>query len=381
MKKIIICGSNQVYENFFKNIKSDCHLIAYTDISERTIDSTLFNGTNYLKPNEVEFKEFDYLIVLYKEDEAIKKALKQFQFALDRIIVYYWFCEGTFCNAIKKCVECDLNFNGLILGMSHAQNDIQTHLLKKNIYCKTAYPSMDLFCHYMIYYNLVKQIPDKIKELKSVLIELPYYIFNYDLSRSKRTIKKRLYYFYTFNDFHNYGCNDDEKEVIIQFNNYLEVFELGLVEDEINNFIAKPKRISIKNIIAPMYRQIKNFKEKTGVWDVIREATINENKKIFEELIQCIRVNSPGAEIRVVVCPYNPIFRSIHRNSIEKMKNSFFKTVDELNINVEDYFKWSNNPFDFKDHCHLMIDAAYKLTNRLNYMECKEKNSTEILKN
>ena len=102
----------------------------------------------------------------------------------------------------------------------------------------------------------------------------------------------------------------------------------------------------------------------------IKVDSIHYKKELLhaQSLINLITSRFPNADITILVCPFNPIFRIKNRKAIKSMKRLFYEVVGKHKdkTRIIDCFCWSNKIFDYKDHCHLTIRAAKKFTEYLN---------------
>ena len=359
--RVIICGLTDNIDSITSRINSLHEIVGYTDIKKYLKRYNCFNGIKYDYISN--FKEYDALVISYSSNIDIDLAFTEFSSIKSKVVVYQWFKNATICDPVSGYLNSDLSFSQIILGMSHSQNDIQTHLMDKNTF-KFSFPSMDLFCHNQI----IKKISNSNKTtgIETAIIELPYYIFNYDLSKSKRSIKNRLFYFKQFGDYHHYGANDSESHVIQQFDTYLNLFYHCAPLCALNNSELKKENSYLSWLIKGIYHQISVFRENARIWESEYQETREENENILKQLVECLYQINSKMKIYVVVCPFNPLFRLLHMRKIKKEKKYFYDVVEKMQVKIIDDFKWTNNPFLFLDHCHLTTKGSYKYTNYLN---------------
>ena len=251
-------------------------------------------------------------------------------------------------------------YQGLILGMSHSQCGILDETSFENKFFKVSAPSMDLWCHSEYYKWLAENYPDRIRALNKIVIEVPFYIFNYDLSRFGTFVYSKLNYYKHINKWHHFGENDQQKRIREQFCCYWNVLKITEVMEtsRFKNPLYKPFRT--------IYRMVLSATNHDSVWCDCYEQTITENKTIWDTLIKDISVYSPNASIFLLVMPFNPIFRLTHRRQIEYMMDIFFECVKGIdNANIIDDFKLYNNPLLFSDHCHLNVKGRQKYSKQL----------------
>lgn len=373
MINVLFCGISDYLDEIIDQL-DDCNVVVgYTDIKSCLNTFSQFDGLPYGKITDFDSSDYDVIIVTYKNEENILKAIDELNDYREKILIYNLFRDSTICDFFDKFDKTNLNCSNIILGMSHAQNDIQTHLLNENSF-KFSYPSMDIFCHYKILEHICNLAENKLYTLKKIIIEVPYYIFNYDLSMSQRSVLKRLYYFKLFDDYHNYGLNKDEQLKIHQFNLYLKVINRRKVFTK-NNQIDYNTNL-LHRFATDFYHQKDVFLENSKVWSSYREKTIKENIMLFDKIINLLYSRIPNIKIIILICPFNPIYRLLHYNDIKKMRSLFYSKVDKYNLSVVDFFEWSNNPFYFLDHCHLNTRASYIFTNTLkNILELNHNKS------
>lgn len=154
--------------------------------------------TNDLKvsPTTPDNNADDIHIVADKEQFDILSSFNQTGFA---ILEYYLFKEVSKENILPSSIS--RNVDTIILGMSHSQCGIDTETIDQGRILKLSKPSMDLF----LQLNLLQRIkPIAINSnIKDIYIELPYYIFNYDLSRFNPFVYSKLIYFVEFDNYHH----------------------------------------------------------------------------------------------------------------------------------------------------------------------------------
>lgn len=363
-KKIIICGIKDNVNDIISRLSDTCVVIGYCDISDKLQKFNFFDGKPYASVSEYSSQEYDYIVIAYKSSQSIEAALCECSKHARQLVVYEWFKDATIGDIVGKFNNSALQPNQLIFGMSHSEVDIQTHHFNDKAF-KFSLPSMDMFCHYSILNRIIKECPEKLSEVKSIVLEMPYYIFNYDLSRSVRSAKKRLMYFKSFGDYHNYGKSPEEIEIVKQFDVFLRVFACGNPKEYKNNTEGYEIKNGIKNKLISLIDQLNVRKENNRVWCKIHEATINENILLFENMVALIKDKIPEASVTVLVCPFNPLFVSKNKMHVVKTKDVFYEIVDKYGLDVEDDFNLYKNPFHFRDHCHLKDKQARKYTDYL----------------
>ena len=124
-----------------------------------------------------------------------------------------------------------------------------------------------------------------------------------------------------------------------------------------------------------------SLQELSHVWRVIHEDTLKENIIIFQKLIKYLKGN--GVKINIVVPPYHPDYIQLHYNSINIMKEKFYKILkpylDRGDIDMIDFFEKKAVAEDvyWADWTHLNFHGAKVLTQILNANMIGEKRNNE----
>lgn len=268
----------------------------------------------------------------------------------------------------RRYASEDRIFNSIILGMSHAKSDIKLSQYFDNAF-SFAGPSMDLFCHREIIKFLCKSYSQQMSKLQTVIIELPYYTFNYDLSSFKNFFLTKISYFHTFENYHNYT----NKEYIQEFNLFEKMFLRKMesqtyIADENVEYEMNSNSISLKKKIYHLVDMFKVMNLHEKVWESDFISTKQENIEIFKELIDLIKKTNQNIKIVIVVAPFNPLFRISHKSTIIQRKKEFYDCVKirENSISIIDLFDSMDRSKDFLDHCHLNKAGSIKWTRILN---------------
>lgn len=238
--------------------------------------------------------------------------------------------------------------NGIITGLSYAEVGIKESI--NNNFINFAFSSQDLYYDFMLMkylfnFNQVKN------NLKYVIINMGYYSFDYDMTRT--AAKNRIHrYTNYFKDYHN---NDN-------------VIELDIIRCFYEKIITFQKYIDMNKF---KEETILNLDDFNGVYEAQKNSSMNykytrnENEKLLEEYILFLKKNNITPII--VICPTSVHYR---KNFNINMKNRFYNILDKLkdkySLQVIDYFD-SNlfNDDDFWDYSHLNGKGAEKFTNIL----------------
>ena len=343
MEKIIICGNDNQVKEIKERLTVQEHEIAVLDLNEKNFSEDFFKTA---------------AVFIAADDSQENLILGKMRLAGNdiKVINYSRFRNTSLENPIE-CINNDIQYTGLIMGMSHSQCAIKSDLLTDNLYCNCAAPSMDIFCHLSYFKKLSEIHPEKLKSMRHIIIELPYYIFNFDLSRFGNFVYSKLNYFELIGDYHHFGKNYDQKNKIEEFKRFKQYFQPKkvAVKSSVNR---NPLRKIAKKVLTN-YRIAAN---KDKVWRILYQETIDENRKLWFELLGLLKRVCPKARVTVLIMPFNPIFRCFHKREIRKMKEVFMTSLGTEDFKILDHFDCINSVSFFDDHCHLNEKGASKYT-------------------
>lgn len=299
-------------------------------------------------------------IILCSEDSFYEDILRQRYDST--LVVNYSLFSGTTFFYPGQFYKQDKERTGIILGMSHAQNGIDEKLISNGHDLNFSSPSMDLFCHYKYLEKYFSNNKDEAQKLERIIIEIPYYIFNYDLSMFGNFTYTKLEYFFQLGDFHNFS----------RINN-LVCCQYSIYRNLVNHEESYSQELSLKQKILSkigVYFLVDLFKavnNKDKVWRRVYKDTINENKLIWTKIISLKNTYCPNSKVIVVVMPFNPAFRLFNSKWIKMQKSIFYDEISITNeVRVIDNFNYFSNPVYFRDHCHLTERAKKIYSEHLN---------------
>lgn len=346
MKRIIIIGDNPERDIFEieDRIRKDCLIVGY-----------IFYKNGHLFPDSfIDDNCFDYYLnTLSINSDMIKKRVPIYK----PIISYFPYRTTLIHNPIRNFIDSSDNYDGILMGMSHSQCSIDETKFKGHFY-KMASPSMDMFCHYNFFLMLCENSPQKLTKIKRIVIELPYYIFNFDLSKFSAFVKERIYYFFLLKDYHHFGITEEEK---------ISINEVNALFSEIIDKAYDFDRYGEK-IRTNFFSRVNHFTHRMGniifnndkVWIKDYKNTIAENKQLFADLLNLIQSFCPNSSITICVFPFNPLFIRTHKTRIQKMRNVFYDVCFNINpsLSIVDDFTYFKDSRLFLDHCHLNKDGG-----------------------
>lgn len=235
--------------------------------------------------------------------------------------------------------------NGIITGLSYAEVVIKEDI--NDNFINFSFSSQDLYYDFKLikYLFNFKQVKDN---LKYVIINMGYYSFDYDMTKTNARNRIHRYINY-FEDYHN-------NESLMELDIIRSFYEKGITFKEyIDMNKLKEETILTLNDSKGIYEAQKNS-------SMDYEVTRKENEKILEEYIVFLKENSIVPII--AICPTSKYYRD---NFNINKRNIFYNILDRLkykyNFQVVDYF--DSDLFeddDFWDYSHLNGKGAEKFT-------------------
>ena len=211
MNEIVICGNEQQRSEIRCRLKpcdANLHFMNFCE-EEMLSEEILSKGAIWIAADDLQ-----------------ERMLLEAGVCEGEIINYKRFEKTTYENPIAAFACDDDEYTGLIFGMSHSQCAIDESLFTNETYCKVAAPSLDLFLQRRFMEKLSIEHPAALKKIRHIIIELPYYIFNYDLSRFGSFVYTKLKYFEIVGDYHHFGKTEEQQLRISEFNHFLNLFTL-----------------------------------------------------------------------------------------------------------------------------------------------------------
>lgn len=341
--KVIICGLENECANFSHKLIKEIEILDAIDMSDKIFRETY---------------KYDKDILYIALSEIQYQYIKDYP----NVLRAYLFENETFHDPLDKWN--DKIYNGIIMGMSHSQCAIDTKKIESFKMFKMSSPSMDIFLQKEYFYKLSSNY--NLKNLERIVIEIPYYIFNYDLSKFGNFVLTKLYYFQLLDKFHHLEEMNDFNSINEEFKLFSQIVNK---EDTVINLqsVSEVKLYyGLKRVIRRIYHIYKYSKINDKVWNNTYKDTINENINIFHDLIKSIKINCPKAEIILLIMPFNPAFILTHRKQITKNKKLFYSIINNIDATIIDDFKYFTDSSYFNDHCHMNALGSQKYMKRLN---------------
>lgn len=337
------------------------NIVVYID-NDRSKWNMIKNGRSIVSAEKIKEYNYDYIIIASQFNDEIYNQLinmsidkyKIFQFHnfMDNYSNYYRDNITNFLN--KKNTEID----GLVTGISYARAGFREDICCKNFF-NLSFGSQDLFYDYHTVKYLIDNFPQKMEEIKYVIIGLCYYSFQYDMSLSAMKNKTVLYYSVLKTGHH--------------FKDIERVYECHELNTQIANKIFRKKEDGNYdfNWSVPVLKDYENKWEigkKQSEIDCNKDypKTVAENTEIFEKYLELLKKHH--IKPIIVVFTASKYYTNYFSRKIEnEFKSIINKIREKHDFQFLDYFR--SDLFvdeEFADVSHLNYYGAEKFTKMLN---------------
>lgn len=357
-------------------------IVVYSDNNKLKQDK-IIDDIHVVDPKSIIKYNYDYIIIASEYFDSISKQLLSLGINKEKILCFY--DEYTkFQNFYFKMLLFDKMFTNksietLITGMSYAECGINADILKSKAFNFGA-SSQDLFYDYNIVKYLFQSKLENVKNLKYAIIDLCYFSFEYDMSRS-RTKSNIFRYQKLIKNIHNWNedkFSEEYKKIINRLKVYNDLIDDKKIFQNVEYLVdsANKSTKKINDFVGTNdYFSWINYEENlngSARIQAIKETkkhypeTVKENKYIFAKYLKLLMEND--VQPIVVVLPTHRLYSS---NYPQFMKKSFYDIISEFksiyNFQFLDYFDSKIfNSDDFMDLVHLNSFGAKKMTEILN---------------
>lgn len=363
MKRVVVYGVNRIElrQNIEHFLDDDYQIIGYSD---GYFESSGVEDRPFIKPEEIPYQEFDYILLAAYEEKTrnnMRKKLIEYGIPTEKIvdpmILLQKDAEKCQFDLIENIQHHYKNEKGLIFGLSYSRKGICKNILKYPFY-DCSLPGLDLYYNFQIYRYMKRQ--KGLTEVKIALLVFPYHYFVYDMSRSPAQYSSgQIFSIWRLDDWHHYyqvpgGLN------------YIQSYRM---------FGRKISEVYCSrwfNIESPMPFQGKDgASQLEPTWFARYEETVIENRKIFLDFCQDLKTDGINP---VLVIP--PVYlKGINQASLEafyEKKTQFYQIVQETekktgSIRIFDYAeKFAMQPALFRDITHLNTVGGIQFTELIN---------------
>lgn len=332
-------------------------------------------------------------VILAFENYEISRGLnflltQEFRVKEEKIIDFFQYYRATIpLMAVDRVMSNPLmqKYDGLILGLSHAQQGIVPRYMHMN-FANLAFSAQDLYYNLKTLEYCLTNYMDKLRYVKYVVIDMyDYSYFNFDTSKVKwapryyatggfsldpHNFDLNKNYDYTFEQLmvkilqQKYmGISDEKIELWEKI--FINVHAYRNYEEFVNN-----KNISDRlNIIDET--DVKDYKVDTGIVSVIHEDTIRENKIYFGEMLKLIYKWNSQMNVYLVLVPRYIDVQQKMASAFEPWKELFYQIVGDARKDYPFTFldfnghEISKNRFCYQDASHFNYYGAIKFTELL----------------
>ncbi len=341
---------------------------------------------------DADISGFDLFIVTSRDVATASELLTNLKEAEKEKILDFWrlYNAGIPIMVCDRVMQNPLNdgMDGIILGISHTEVGIDASRLNGK-FCNLAVSSQDLYSQFKTLEYCLRTYPDKLKKLKTVIIDLyDYNYLNYDNSLSKTAWNYLCYGGYNLEP-HNFDRNKNVDITFEQAVNRLNVQKYGGISKEHIDIwtamFADVYELNDFKDMNPAYhdlstrkklvteQEVNGYAYDRGTLKAMHQDAISENLAAFEAMLNMLKELNPNIRIYTVILPKYieteirdiPLL-SAHKgyfnDAVKQMqkKHGFthldFKEISDIAMNKCYYF----------DAAHLNYFGALKLTKQLN---------------
>ena len=345
---------------------------------------------------EIEKYEYEAIVITDKKNSNFLKTIlvEEYSISKEKIMVFW-----ELYNAFLPLMKCDkemLNpkqtvYEGIIIGISHTEVGLLANQFSHN-FCNLALSSQDLFNQYNTLLYCFGRYPDKLKELKYVIIDLyDYNYFNYDTSLSKNAVNYWINGGFNILP-HNFSKNDKFSEDYENIMSYIKNYRFSDINSNIiNKFTEWFADIfyftdfegfediwnygNRMNIVSD--RQIDEYEYTRNTVSKVYKETIIENTKLFKQMLRLIFEFNPNMKVYTVVIPKYIETEINDKMLLDNHKEYFNQIVKEaqeeypfIHFDLKELTDISSNRLYYNDAAHLNYYGAYVLTKIIDENIC-----------
>lgn len=281
-------------------------------------------------------------------------------------------------------------YEGLILGISHAQCGILSNQMKKK-FANLAVSSQDIFYNWKTLEYCLEKYRDKVKDLKYIVFDMyDYNYFNFDISRSRQAIS-----YYKDGGFcgdaHNFAKNNfynnntfENTIMYLQSMKYEGILEAQVelwekLFENVHTYNNYDEFVTNRELSKRVHMIPKDCNDDYGtessIMQRIFENTIQENINSFYHILELAYEWNPKMEIYVLLMPrYVQAEKQERELAIyPKWKEQFYSVICQAQERYQFTF------LDWKEHEISYCSNYYEDVSHFNYFGAMK--FTEILNN
>lgn len=339
MYNVIIFGTGKTCKVVESGLNEETNIIAYCD-NDKTKWNKKLKGKNIIPPSDLNNMNYDYIIIASQYNESIYNQLIEMKIENNKIFEFFKYVNTSnnivLWNINSLLLEDNRNVETLITGISYAQRGIDTTAFSKKTY-NLACGSQDLYYDYHIVKHLIENYKEHFTKVKSVIIGLCYYSFQYDMSLS--AMQNRVCFYYEAIGLEHHGNKRDmmcdyRKEKI---ETAKKIFKCDGNANLIVDWLVDKKGVCEIN---------EDAGKKQALIDGNKDypETVKEYTKILNEYLEFLKNNH--IEATIVVFPLTKYYSS---NFPKRLKEEFYGIVNKAQMKYNFKFLDYSENHDFKD--------------------------------
>lgn len=385
-KRIIIFGiNNRIRFKVEYGIDEDCIVVGYADWGRDFTNCRWFAYKPLFSMKELKERddEYDYIILcegnydkwLKKKEKLIQLGCKE-EKILSTVPISHMY-ERLFTSTLDDFISMKKNFCGLLFGMSYSRSAFMEHFFVDDWF-KFSMNGSDLHTHDSYLTYLLINCPEQMKSVKRIMLDLPYYSFDWDIQSSNQ-IYSRMVQFDRLSDYETFlATKKDAGEYIRKYRILKELIGRRMEQAEGNyaNYIPDNRKLD---------GETHNASEDSladKIWWTEHVSTAQKNMERLAHI--CDLCEMHNIELIICVYPMSPIFVEKNREIYENKQKRFYDILKEVGCEDkvidlgENGIDFSNG--DFRDLTHLNIYGAIKCSKELNrILEERKQNTTDPL--
>lgn len=369
MKKVIIYGVRGRRRYIEEMLSSNYEVVGYSDSDSLYQKLKWYEYKPFWTPCKLIDAEFDYILVSIADAIAaqqVKDRLICFGIERAKIVLAsnMFLTEYDFYLPICDYLKLIPNFDGLCMGMSLSRNAVLTHFLTKKFY-KLSYYGADLHYQYKNMQLLMERSLAHISSLKYLILELPYFIFNWDLSQGTYTFAKRIPLLEFFHDYHNMKFSGENLDLIKEFQIVKDMFKESRQGNRscVSNNFEYFGDSGFTYYETPFY-SLENITHK------IYPERIKENTVLLERILDGFTSVNANIKVLVFITPQLQCCFCDISEEYEEMKTIYYSVInrvkDSYDIKILDYTKELQQKSLYFDPIHLNGKGALKFSMKID---------------
>lgn len=389
--RVVIYGLSKITFFVEEALRREHTILCYSD---GVAQITKYNNMTFIPTDKLCSLDFDYIIIAVENrniSDGIKRKLEStYGINAEKIVDCRQLLNGQKVDNIMGL--SDINYSGIILGNSHAAKAINTRCLTGS-WCNLSNGSEDIYYHLVTLKICRERYWERIKKLKYLIIDMwDYEAFNYDASMTKAIL---TYWSHggIIEDIHNYNSNENyhvsPDELLKEYGYYLpnvsktdkvlanKLFDFSVVKEKYDNLFCRGS-YTIYNDYPSVYRFGKNLVLPDNLYmekaEHRYEDTIQENIKVFDEMIGLAKDINKNIKIIILLTPRLAEVEKIHCENKKMMqwKHEFEEIIypyvgDNIcYLNMKNLYPISENTYFYEDAGHMNAVGANAYTSCLN---------------